>query len=363
MDTVNKIKSIHLEFIDYFKSEGYRYVPPEPLFPSEDKTVAFTNATIIPLKKYLNQPYAVPGFVVYQPCLRLRNLDSDNYNPQFTSFFRMVSILSHPDVELDKVQKIISRYLAEILQIPSDKIILHYSTKVIDLVSDIWKEDYKLEKGNFSEDFYSWTYGMEGVIGRGITFFVETTYGPRELGNFVEITTNGVLSGYEFGFGIESAICIIDNYKNNFSVLFPSHLNSKLIDLTCSRGVIFQELASNKGHGIISSSARSCIKKIDHELAYSILEYNEGNCSYISAINWELCGVQFESVKQLKNYLESKIMRIKKSAKLVDSYKKYLKTMMSSGKSELWAKVKMEEYIKKNNYKRITDLMAKKVIL
>jgi alanyl-tRNA synthetase len=360
MTSLGEVEKIYKGFLKYFKLKGYILCNSDPIIPIFDKTIAFTNATIVPLKIYFTKSYKQPGFVVYQPCLRLRNIVSDNFDGPFTSFFRMVSILVHPNVKLSKIQEEISEYLKNILGVPSDKIIIHSNKLMGDLIGN-WSEKYEVIYDKFDGKFYKWDYGLDSIKGRGVTFFIKLENESRELGNFVEITKNGKIIGYEFGFGIESCIGILNECQNNFEVLFGQNINKKLSDVTCVRAVIEQSLMTNKNE--ISSTTKASIRKVDCELIYAICEFENGNCSYIRNIDWSIMDIKPEVIELLISYLEKKINRVKSDTKLLNDYKEYIFRMMESGKDQDWADKKMNDYIHKNNYYKIVNLISKNISL
>lgn len=360
MISFSEVEQIYKGFLKYFESKGYILCDSEPIMPTHDKTIAFTNATIVPLKTFFTKSYQQPGFVIYQPCIRLRNIVSGNFDGPFTSFFRMVSILVHPDVKLSRIQDEISEYLKNILGVPSNKIIIHSNKLTKDLV-DNWSKKYEVVYDKFDGKFYKWNYGFDGVNGRGITFFIKLENESRELGNFVEITKNGKIIGYEFGFGIESCIGTLRGCQNNFEVLFGVDINKKLSDITCVRAVIEQALMTNKNK--ISSTTKASIRKVDCELVYTICELESGNCSYIRNINWSIIDIKPEVIESLIFYLEKKIDQVKSDIKLLNDYKEYIFRMIESGKEQNWADKKMNDYIHKNNYYKIVSLINKNISL
>jgi alanyl-tRNA synthetase len=360
MIDINNIKKISKEFTDYFKSKGYILCPSEPIIPTRDKTIAFTNATIIPLKSYLVKSYSQPGFVVCQPCIRLWNIANNNFDGSFTSFFRMVSILIHPNIEINTILKEIFEYIKNVLNISDDKITIHSNSSTNDLSDELHKK-YKVLQNKFDDKFYKWNYGFSDIKGRGITIFVDSNGKSRELGNFVQIKRGNKIIGYEFGFGIESCIGIINGYQNNFDVLFGKNINKKLFDITCTRVVIEQALKTNPGK--ISGTTRSSIRKVDNEMIYSICEFENGNCDYIKNIKWDLMDVSTEIIDNFIPSLEEKINQVKKDIKLLIDYKDYISKMIKSGKNQSWGDKKINNYIRKNNYQRIVDLINKNISL
>src|SRR3989344_2664863 len=356
----DEIKKISDGFVNYFKSKGYILHDSEPIIPIHDKTIAFINATIVPLKTFFTKSYNPPGFVVYQPCIRLWNIVNNNFDGSFTSFFRMVSILIHPGIELNKVRSEISEYLEHILNISADSIMVHSSKLTDDLVGD-WRKKYKVVQDEFESKFYKWNYGFSDIKGRGVTLFIKFANGCRELGNFVEITKNKKVIGYEFGFGIESCLGIIHGYSSNFDILFGKNINKKLFDITSVRGVIEQALVLHKGK--LNGTTLSSIRKVDNELVYAICEFCNGDPSYIRNMNWDLLDVKLEIVENLISFLDKKIKQVRIDIKLFIDYKIYLNRMIKLGRGQDWATKKMESYMQKNNYYKVVDLFNKNIIL
>jgi len=362
INTINigNIKEIADEFLNYFIAKGYVLCAPEPIIPTIDKTIAFTNATIVPLKPLFTKPYNQPGFVVYQPCVRLWNITNNAFEGSFTSFFRMLSILVHPSVKTDEILKEIFEYIENVLNISADKIIIHSNSLTNDLVGDLYKK-YKVIQDKFNDKFYKWSYGINGVTGRGVTIFVDSNGKSRELGNFVQISKDNKIIGYEFGLGIESYIGIKKGYQNNFDILFGKNINKKLLDITCIRGVI--EHALKKNSKKISGTTKSSIRKVNSELVYAICNFQNGDCSYIKNINWSLMDVEIETIDSLIPFLEEKIRKVKIDIKLLIDYKIYINRMIKLGKSEAWGNKKIANYIRKNNYQRVVGLINKNIFL
>lgn len=344
------IRNIVDGFLGFFGAHGYVHHDAMPLIPVGDSTLSFTNATIVPIKRYVREPYVSPGFVLYQPCVRLRNVAQDTFDGPFTSFFRMVSIFSHPSIAVTDVQREISEYLEDILHIEPVDIVVHTNHASAHLLA-YWKDRYTVVLGAHAPSFYEWQYGLPGTTGRGVTICVRTGTTWRELGNFVEVCTDGVCVGYEFGFGVESCLGIQHNLSDNFQVLFGSVTERKLSDLTCTYAVALQALVDHKG--VVPGSTRSAFIRLERELVYTLYERTRGTTFQIASLDWDMCDVRPEIVARAEQRLRAKLSRVTKSVALLARYRAYVALMVSRGRSHAWAELKVKQYITKHGLQRI----------
>src|SRR3989344_9151385 len=94
-----KTKQIIVDtFLNYFSNQGYMVDQSVP-FVTEDNSVLFTNATIIPWKKYvLSETIPGEGVCMKQPCLRLHALNDSiqkgiDYETSFVRFLGYFNML------------------------------------------------------------------------------------------------------------------------------------------------------------------------------------------------------------------------------------------------------------------------------
>lgn len=346
---VETVVSVTKDFITHFAAYGFSLHDSEPLIPRDDPTLAFTNSTIVPLKSYLKDGFAPPGFMLVQSCLRLRNLATDTYSDQFTSFFHMASILVHSTLPYNELQYSVSMYMTEALGF--ETIEIHYDGHTESLAQG-WSSNFIPVNGQKEPSFYAWKYGIPGVGGRGITFLVNTPHGARELGNLVELRSEDRVIGYEFGLGIESCIGIQQSLPDNYAVLQETILDRKLLDLTIAAGVAHQAMQDESR--VVPNTTKSSIRKILHELAHYIFEKNESNVDYLNQMKWVQFEVSPKAVQALTNAITHKLLAIGTAERMLSKYRAYIEYMGTNGKNEAWRKKKLDEYIYKNNLERIT---------
>lgn len=202
---------IRHSFFEFFKARGYTQLPAESIIPKENANLLFTNATVIPLKRFImDENIPVPGLMVEQPCLRVQNLGhmfDESFMPEYMGYFKMLGILSNP-AWYEKLVEESYVYLVDVLRVPRNDIKILASSRDKHFLS-VWYQKCRdfIEEDTRDEDFYAWTYGKEDIIGRGITFSIRQN-GERfnDIGNVVEMTKKGKVVGYEFGFGMETII-------------------------------------------------------------------------------------------------------------------------------------------------------------
>ncbi|MBL0316683.1 MAG: hypothetical protein IPP69_13180 [Flavobacteriales bacterium] len=95
---------------------GYVEIQPDNIIQERDTTLTYTNSTIVPLKAELLKGIKGKGFVLLQPCLRLKNLKRNNFDSAFTSYFRMVGILSSPQLRISDQAENIKDYFSKTFQ-------------------------------------------------------------------------------------------------------------------------------------------------------------------------------------------------------------------------------------------------------
>lgn len=210
-DNIEKLQGdLRNGFFEYFESKGYAKVEPEELVPKNDKSLIFTNSTIVPVKKYVEaKNIPDPGVVIEQPCLRFQNLKY-LYNQEkplsYASYFKMLGIMC-PTERYSQMQEEIKDYLTLHLGFQKDSIKILMSSRDVNLFPG-WADNDAIEIDTKSQSFYRWTYGMKQIYGRGLTLSIRQEDDQfKDLGNVVAICNiSDEVIGYEFGFGIETAI-------------------------------------------------------------------------------------------------------------------------------------------------------------
>lgn len=240
-------QSIVDTFLNYFSNQGYEIDQPAPLV-TEDKSVLFTNATIIPWKKYvLNELIPKEGICMKQPCLRLHALSDPiqkgiNYETSFVRFlgyFNMVGLIT----ELKNGEKVAS----DILNLLTNSYnIRRKSIKVMSSKKDVFirtlEGKVSIEYDTKQESFYRWDYGIKGVCGSGATFCLKQQDGTfKEIGQLIKIKNSDDKEIFEFGFGIETFLSRLQSRKDYsawtiFHCLPEEYRFKTLLDLTSCLG-------------------------------------------------------------------------------------------------------------------------------
>ncbi|MDK2907885.1 MAG: alanyl-tRNA synthetase [Candidatus Woesearchaeota archaeon] len=156
-------------FLNYFSDKGYLETYPVPLI-TEDKSVLFTNATIIPWKKYiLGEKIPREGVCMNQPCLRLhvlsdpiqRGIEYETSFSRFLGYFNMLGLLTKPE-NGEKVANDITKLLTEQYAIPKERIKV-LSSKKDDFTKPL-EGIVKIEYDTKQDSFYHWSYGTKGFL-------------------------------------------------------------------------------------------------------------------------------------------------------------------------------------------------------
>jgi hypothetical protein len=203
-------KKLEETFLSYFQNKKYQISKSVSLI-TKDNSILFTNATIIPWKKYiLGEKMPEKGLCMKQPCLRLHVLndniageihDETSFN-RFLGYFNMLGLLTpsknKKDVSNDLVDLLVKHY-----GIPTENIRVLASEKdsFVKSLEGIIDVHYNIEE----DTFYRWTYGMEKVYGRGATFCLRQKDGEfKEIGQLIKITNSDGEDFFEAGFGLET---------------------------------------------------------------------------------------------------------------------------------------------------------------
>lgn len=215
-----KKRKIEDLFLTYFQNKNYHLSKQVPLV-TDDKSVLFTNATIIPWKRYLlGAPIPKEGLCMKQSCLRLHvlndNIIEDAYYEtsfnRFLGYFNMIGILTHSENRenvIDDLFNLFSNYY----HIPLDDINILASSK--DSFVEGLEKKFNVKYDTESDSFYSWVYGMNGVYGKGATFCLKQKSGKfKEIGQLIKIVNSNGFEFYEAGFGIETFLSRLESRRD-----------------------------------------------------------------------------------------------------------------------------------------------------
>lgn len=204
-------------FIQKANDLGMKKSQPEPIL-TNDPTLLFTNSTIVCFKDIiLESNIPKSGLFVIQDCLRCQNIKSIR-NPamklEYMSCFKQAGILVDSN-SLHKAINFVQDFIFNFCHVSPDKLRIK-SSKTVDfnnhLINSIFSESIVYDSECL--DYYSWTYGIQGVSGSGVTFSLKNDKKNsfEDFGNLIALMKNDTVIGYEFGFGIET---LLSRFNNN----------------------------------------------------------------------------------------------------------------------------------------------------
>lgn len=196
-------------FAGYFAGHGLAVVAPAPIV-TDDDSLLFTNATIVPLKAAIEHDEIPDGGVyVRQPCLRTRNaaLIRAGQQPEYLSSFTMLGIYLPASWSHRRVVDLVRGYLVEEEQLDPDRMALHTNPATAFLRQE-WADAVPgspILEGRHSASYYRWTYGKDDWWGDGVTVALRQHDGTwQDIGNIIVMRAGDRVLGYEFGFGEET---------------------------------------------------------------------------------------------------------------------------------------------------------------
>ncbi|MFF5338040.1 alanine--tRNA ligase-related protein [Streptomyces sp. NPDC013181] len=231
-------------FADWFLAAGSRRLAPEPAVPTTDRTILFTNSAVVPFKPFIrgDESFADQWVTVRQPCIRSHNLRAtfrEDFHTEFVLHFEMLGAMA-PAGDLDAFTEAVAGYFGTGLGLAAGQVAFKVAEAHHDL-SGAWQRAWAGPVGYDGEpaDFYSWTFGDEGMTGRGATFCLVQPDGSwRDLGNLIAFEWQGRTVAYGFGIGLETlaagltaARWVIDTTPEGTVCLPKTPQQAKLADL------------------------------------------------------------------------------------------------------------------------------------
>ena len=291
--STNHIRKIFLEF---FQEKGHELVESSSLIPSNDPSLLFTNAGMVPFKDMLlgveKRDYS--RAVSSQRCLRVGgkhdDLDNVGYTARHHTFFEMLGNFSFGDYFKKEAIEFAWELLTERYNIPEEKlwITVHKDDQESEI---IWIEEIGIDPNRLSrldDDENFWTMGDTGPCGPCSEIYYD--HGdhiqgePPEIGSdpgdrFIEIwnlvftqfdrSKDGTLSPLpnpcvDTGMGLERIAAVLQDKHNNFNtdgftpLIEEANKITKLNDLgNASLKVIADHLRSSSfliAEGIVPSN-------------------------------------------------------------------------------------------------------------
>lgn len=206
---LEKDVNAHL-FMQYFSSKGYQVHEDSSLVAHDDDTLLFTNDTIAPWKNHLLEGIPEEGMALQQPCLRLQGMRdticreiSLEFQPQrFLGYFTSLGVLVGAR-KREVLQEHISELLLDAYAIDSSRVRI-FGRKDMHCLGRLC-EQFTVDTTPNKSVYYTWKYGLEGIVGKGATVGIESNRGEfQEVGQVIEICQREQVIGYEFGFGAET---------------------------------------------------------------------------------------------------------------------------------------------------------------
>ncbi len=210
MTDVLNLKTLHNRvsegYFNVMRKYGFIQHQSEPLIPTVDSSILFTNSTIVPLKeKFLDGNYTGNGYFLLQNCLRLQTLktiENADVRLKHVSCFKMLGTLV-PKSNLGLAVDAMLEFLFNIVRISRNQLVVLIPSNAKFLEEIFLDKDISVQ----SSAFYEWKYGMKDVKGLGVALAVRLPNNSiARIGNFVAMYQEDKIMAYEFGFGIEPLV-------------------------------------------------------------------------------------------------------------------------------------------------------------
>jgi alanyl-tRNA synthetase len=231
MLSLNNLKE---NFKNFFSSLNYSYYPSFPLL-TNDKTLLFTNSSMVPFKQKMIEGKEIPPIAISQNCFR------SNHDPNSFFYFNMlglISDMSYFEILSSDILKFVQT-LSELESINIHIVINKRDNELLEFSEKFFPE-YKIHhmEGNNDKYWTRWNFGAYVPLkGIGLTFVYEVSNLPCSkncnvqcscnhffpLGNIIIIHNEINNKKYvDIGFGTETLIAA--NLKGDYFAI-PEYLN------------------------------------------------------------------------------------------------------------------------------------------
>jgi len=269
-----QIKLIN-KFNSYYSSKNYKCAKAEKILSNIDPSTIFIGSTISPLKKYLNNTIPVCGLSIIQPCIRTQKSDYFYNNDkilEYNSFFIQAGILSSAN-NYERICDESIEFLTKIIGIDKKLIKVKINRNDADLYC-YWKRQstIKIEVNSHTNNYYRWNYGIDQIIGKGLTYAIKKDGANiyRDIGNIIIIYKKRKKIAVEWGFGIETLISRIYNLPKPQSASkicdilpFREGLQEKTMD-TLVTAIEMYKLGIKPGMGRERHLLKTYLKGLDY---------------------------------------------------------------------------------------------------
>jgi alanyl-tRNA synthetase len=290
---------IRKTFLDFFAKNDHEVVQSSSLVPTNDPTLMFTNAGMVPFKNVFtgaeNRPYTQA--TSSQKCVRAggkhNDLDNVGYTARHHTFFEMLGNFSFGDYFKEKAIKLAWDLITKEYGVNRDKLVVTVYHED-DQAFDLWKKiaglpDEKIIRIATNDNF--WSMGDTGPCGPCSEIFYDHgdhIWGglpgtPEEDGDrFVEIwnlvfmqyeqTADGRLDlpkpSIDTGMGLERMAAVMQGTHDNYSI----DTFRRLIEASVEATGAAETEKTGASHRVISDHLRAC----SFLIADGVLPSNEG---------------------------------------------------------------------------------------
>ncbi|EDP8081366.1 TPA_asm: alanine--tRNA ligase [Campylobacter jejuni] len=276
---------IRKAYLDFFASKGHEITPSSPLV-SDDATLLFTNAGMVPFKSIFTGEIPRPNpprKTSCQTCIRAggkhNDLDNVGYTARHHTFFEMLGNFSFGDYFKEQAIAYAWEFVTEVLKLPKDRLYVTVHEND-DEAFNLWQKHIQKERiYKFGDKDNFWQMGDTGPCGPCSEIFYDQgeehfnsseDYMGGDGDRFLEIwnlvfmqyerSADGVLSplpkpSIDTGMGLERVTAIKEGKFSNFdSSLFMPIINE--ISKLCNKTYIYESGASFR---VIADHIRSSV--------------------------------------------------------------------------------------------------------
>jgi alanyl-tRNA synthetase len=175
-------------FLDYFEKKGHVKVPSSSLIPTQDATLLFTNAGMVPFKAIFSgrEPAPYPNATSIQRCMRAggkhNDLENVGYTARHHTFFEMLGNFSFGHYFKREAIEFAWDFLTRVLNLPPERLWITVFEKDKE-AERLWLDTLKVDPTRFSrcgEQDNFWAMGDTGPCGPCTEIFYD--HGPHIAG-------------------------------------------------------------------------------------------------------------------------------------------------------------------------------------